>query len=416
MVNEGLVKYLYQYLAQGHELNSLRTYLYQHGYQIDDIDEAIRYIQSYYPQVIQPAQQSVVHHHNISAKTLFALFLLFILVPGAGFMIYKLIPDGSPEQLLDISTTSLTAEVKPGEEVLFELSLEAYGSAKRFDATVIAQIVGSTGEVLAETQFVQAVETRSSKTVQLTVPKDTKQGRYKVKTLVSYKDVTEEASFIFQVGQATVIQNPTCSDGITNQGEEGIDCGGPCETECSNFPTCFDGIRNQGELMKDCGGPCQPCSVSCENCVPLTPCTDANCIGGTCKYTPRIPCCGNMLCETGEIFEECPADCDRPTPTEATPEEVREEAKELSETDPEGAARLCAGLDSGRIKDLCFTDVAKISQISKICLNIEEAPSRDACYMDAAMGGDFSVCDKIIDTHLKTTCDQLKHLGGLNLS
>jgi len=26
----------------------------------------------------------------------------------------------------------------------------------------------------------------------------------------------------------TIIQYPTCSDGIQNQGEEGVDCGGPC--------------------------------------------------------------------------------------------------------------------------------------------------------------------------------------------
>jgi len=47
----------------------------------------------------------------------------------------------------------------------------------------------------------------------------------------------------------------TCSDGIQNQGETGIDCGGPCPA-CA---TCSDGIQNQGETGIDCGGPCQPC-------------------------------------------------------------------------------------------------------------------------------------------------------------
>ena len=45
---------------------------------------------------------------------------------------------------------------------------------------------------------------------------------------------------------------PTCSDRVQNQGETGIDCGGPC-TAC---PTCTDGVKNQGELGIDCGGPC----------------------------------------------------------------------------------------------------------------------------------------------------------------
>lgn len=51
---------------------------------------------------------------------------------------------------------------------------------------------------------------------------------------------------------------PTCSDGIQNQGETGIDCGGPCAA-CP--PSCTDGIQNQGETGIDCGGPCSPCAV-----------------------------------------------------------------------------------------------------------------------------------------------------------
>ncbi len=51
--------------------------------------------------------------------------------------------------------------------------------------------------------------------------------------------------------------DPTCDDGIQNQGETGIDCGGPCPDVC---PTCDDGIQNQGETGIDCGGPnCDTC-------------------------------------------------------------------------------------------------------------------------------------------------------------
>lgn len=44
----------------------------------------------------------------------------------------------------------------------------------------------------------------------------------------------------------------TCSDGILNQDETAIDCGG----KCSKCVTCSDGIQNQGETGIDCGGPC----------------------------------------------------------------------------------------------------------------------------------------------------------------
>ena len=48
----------------------------------------------------------------------------------------------------------------------------------------------------------------------------------------------------------------TCSNGMQNFGELGIDCGGPCDLEC---PTCDDGIKNQGEQEVDCGGSCESC-------------------------------------------------------------------------------------------------------------------------------------------------------------
>lgn len=52
---------------------------------------------------------------------------------------------------------------------------------------------------------------------------------------------------------------PGCADGIQNQGETGVDCGGPC-SPCPPVPSCTDGIQNQGETGIDCGGPCSPCA------------------------------------------------------------------------------------------------------------------------------------------------------------
>lgn len=54
---------------------------------------------------------------------------------------------------------------------------------------------------------------------------------------------------------------PTCNDGVQNQKEEGIDCGGPCK-ECA---TCQDGIKNQDETGIDCGGTCEPCFTNACN-------------------------------------------------------------------------------------------------------------------------------------------------------
>ncbi len=50
----------------------------------------------------------------------------------------------------------------------------------------------------------------------------------------------------------------SCFDGLQNQGEKGVDCGGPCAL----CPSCDDGIQNQGERGIDCGGPCAACTTA----------------------------------------------------------------------------------------------------------------------------------------------------------
>ena len=56
------------------------------------------------------------------------------------------------------------------------------------------------------------------------------------------------------------LQDAACADGMQNNGETGIDCGG----NCAPCPTCSDGIQNGDETAIDCGGPdcaaCPPCS------------------------------------------------------------------------------------------------------------------------------------------------------------
>ncbi|MFH1915843.1 MAG: hypothetical protein ABIJ21_01130 [Nanoarchaeota archaeon] len=49
--------------------------------------------------------------------------------------------------------------------------------------------------------------------------------------------------------------SPSCFDGIKNQDEADVDCGG----FCGSCGTCTDGMKNQNEIGIDCGGPCKPC-------------------------------------------------------------------------------------------------------------------------------------------------------------
>ncbi len=162
-----------------------------------------------------------------------------------------------------------------------------------------------------------------------------------------------------------VPHTPTCNDGIKNQGERGIDCGGPCEAidDC-----CNNGVKDEGEEGVDCGGVCGPCEEEMEVCDNDGECDiDAgenviNCpsdcedtchdgiqngfeegvdCGGPC-VNPCV-CLENDVCEVdeGENSENCPADCycgdgvcDDTEDEDTCPEDCEEEkrAREAPET------------------------------------------------------------------------------------
>ncbi len=112
----------------------------------------------------------------------------------------------------------------------------------------------------------------------------------------------------------------SCFDRIQNQNESGIDCGGPC----SACPTCFDNIRNQNETDVDCGGPCASCTSPEEldddedtltaaqelilGTSPQDPDTDRD---GLQDSEDALPLCPNKTCDLnyGESTENCPEDC-----------------------------------------------------------------------------------------------------------
>ena len=71
---------------------------------------------------------------------------------------------------------------------------------------------------------------------------------------------------------------PTCTDGIQNGTETGVDCGGSC-TACVS---CFDGIQNGSETGVDCGGSCSAACVSCFDGIQNGSETGVDC-GGSCS-------------------------------------------------------------------------------------------------------------------------------------
>jgi hypothetical protein len=93
---------------------------------------------------------------------------------------------------------------------------------------------------------------------------------------------------------------PTCNDGVQNQGESGVDCGGPC----SACATCSDGVQNQGETGVDCGGPCAACAT-CGDGVQNQGETGVDC-GGPCAACAT---CSDGIQNQGEAGVDCGGPC-----------------------------------------------------------------------------------------------------------
>ncbi len=83
-----------------------------------------------------------------------------------------------------------------------------------------------------------------------------------MRSISAYLIITAMFLVMANCNKPTIIDKEkvgNCADGIQNQGEKGVDCGGPCRS-CA---TCDDGIKNQNETGIDCGGPCLSCLPSC---------------------------------------------------------------------------------------------------------------------------------------------------------
>ncbi len=77
-----------------------------------------------------------------------------------------------------------------------------------------------------------------------------------------------------------------CGDGIVEGAEacdHGPENGGPsCNLDCT-APTCSDGVQDQDESDIDCGGSCQTCGL-CKVCTADADC-NGSCVGGRCSRT-----------------------------------------------------------------------------------------------------------------------------------
>ena len=125
---------------------------------------------------------------------------------------------------------------------------------------------------------------------------------------------------------------PTCSDGVQNQTETDIDCGGTCAAcdvlkkckvgaDCTSkvckdigaglecqAPTSTDGVQNGNETDVDCGGAGNPACASGKDCKVRSDCSSDVCTGGKCV----TPVCNDGAMNGMETGIDCGGpDCPR---------------------------------------------------------------------------------------------------------
>ncbi len=124
----------------------------------------------------------------------------------------------------------------------------------------------------------------------------------------------------------------TCTDGVKNQNETGIDCGGICskcpdgqgclvDSDCSSenctagtcasssAPSCSDNVQNQDETDIDCGGQKCPGCVEGKHCGTDTDCQQGqqlSCADGICTSQCVADCSGKC----GGVSDGCDGTCD----------------------------------------------------------------------------------------------------------
>lgn len=95
---------------------------------------------------------------------------------------------------------------------------------------------------------------------------------------------------------------PTCTDGMMNGDETGVDCGGP---DCGPCVTCNDGIMNGNETGVDCGGPdCDACET-CDDGIMNGQETGIDCGGPDCADCPTTPTCDDGMMNGNETGIDC---------------------------------------------------------------------------------------------------------------
>ncbi len=397
MQKKSLADEVRELMKRGYNISAIKNFLSKYGYSNEEIDSAI-------------SGSTIIRHeiHLSHTTVLVIVFILVSLLGIASFFYYS--PSKSPAQLLDLNLEPVATTVEPGDNVIFIKELSNLGSSQRYDVTIKQEIIDpETARVITQKIETRAIETFGSTQTKILVPKETKKGDYLLRAVIEYDGKKAIATLPIKV------------------------------TESAEKETCFDGIKNQNEGGVDCGGGCGQCEKQVIECDDYNQCTNDAIENEACVNSPIVPCCGNGICEQGEQ-ENCNADCKK-IGSFVPATETLDDIKEIARSDPAKALQQCSRIEvpdlkdtcfanigevqrnkyyctqvsGAKIRDYCYSNIAKIVNDNLLCEEISIDSRKDSCYMTFVLDNkDYSVCNKITNIHLRQSCESLKQLSEIN--
>ncbi|HMQ46661.1 MAG TPA: zinc-dependent metalloprotease [Saprospiraceae bacterium] len=203
------------------------------------------------------------------------------------------------------STSTLTSNALPSVAAYQELKVNFSFIARNFDNNTqdfwlqISQDGGATFSTIKAWVYTQDFNNLQRQNPEVIIP-----GPFTSATRLRFRcDATDDNDLVYLddiVVTGCIGENgPTCTDGVQNGGETGVDCGGPF---CPPCDTCNDGIQNGGETGVDCGGGvCPPCTF-CNDGIQNGDETGVDCGGAFC---PACPSCDDGIQNGNETGVDC---------------------------------------------------------------------------------------------------------------
>ncbi len=347
--------YAQQLLRQGYSAQVIRAQLLRAGYGPYDADQAIRLALRASPQAGIPWAWIGAGIGGLALIT----FIILLLLPT--------------EASLQMAVQAPQATIPPGGSAQATITLESDG---RPAVTLTYALLSSGGTLLWSEREDVSVDRSASLRKTIPIPSNAPPGRYSIRVTAMHggPPVSKTAPLVIEragTAPAGPLRNETLPGPITPPAP----AASSCPAKCDDFYAC----------------------------------TSDACVDGRCAYTPIVPCCGNYACEAGETSITCQEDC-RPQAASGTTA-TTDDALIAAARSHEEAVQLCRAIPIQERQDECFDAIAAAASRSELCNAIQDRLKRDSCYMEFAIKDDFTVCDKIEDRYLASSCIFLSKQG-----